>query len=257
MEVIRSQQNSSVKTWMKLQTAKGRKKFGSYLLEGEHLVLEAIQSGVSIQQMMIREDVLEQYQSFVAAYPTVIVSKEVFQKLANTSSSQGIIAVVPLEKKSSPSSVAPGRYLLLDAVQDPGNVGTIIRTADAAGFDGVFIGEGSVDLYNDKVVRSMQGSQFHIPIYHDSMEQVIEKMHQCQIPVAITALHTQAVGLDYLTGKESIAIIMGNEGNGVRESLIPLATKVVKIPMYGKAESLNVAIAASILMYQTRLTPQH
>ena len=252
MEIIRSHQNTMVKNYQKLQTSKGRKKAEAYMIEGEHLVEEAIRSTVSIQRLVVSEDHVQLYELWTQKYPTMIVSKEVFEKLSMTQSNQGILAIVPLEKKTL-VEVPKGRYLLVDAVQDPGNLGTIIRTADAAGFDAVVLGEGCVDLYNDKVVRSMQGSQFHVPIYHENLTDVYGKLKENDIPIAVTALHRDAKDFKWLTGRDSVAIVVGNEGNGVRDELIESADFIIQIPMFGQAESLNVAIATGVLMYQTRL----
>ena len=245
MEIIRSHQNAMVKNYQKLQTSKGRKKLEAYLLEGEHLVEEAIQSNIQIQRLVVSEDTIHLYEKWTKSYPTMFVSKEVFEKLSMTQTNQGILAIVPLEKKTL-VEVPKGRYLLADAVQDPGNLGTIIRTADAAGFDAVVLGEGCVDLYNDKVVRSMQGSQFHVAIYHENLSDVYGKLKENGIPIAVT-------DFKWLTGRESVAIVVGNEGNGVRDELIESADCIIQIPMFGQAESLNVAIASGVLMYQTRI----
>jgi RNA methyltransferase, trmH family len=110
-----------------------------------------------------------------------------------------------------------------------------------------------VDLYNDKVVRSMQGSQFHVGIYHENLTDVYGKLKENDIPIAVTALHRDAKDFKWLTGRESVAIVVGNEGNGVRDELIESADFIIQIPMFGQAESLNVAIATGILMYQTRI----
>ena len=252
MEIIRSHQNAMVKNYQKLQTSKGRKKDEAYMIEGEHLVEEAIQSNIQIQRLVVSEEQVQLYESWIQKYPTMIVSKEVFEKLSMTQTNQGILAIVPLEKKPL-VEVPKGRYLIVDAVQDPGNLGTIIRTADAAGFDAVVLGEGCVDLYNDKVVRSMQGSQFHVAIYHENLMDVYGKLKENDIPIAVTALHRDAKDFKWLTGRESIAIVVGNEGNGIRDELIDSADCIIQIPMFGQAESLNVAIASGILMYQTRI----
>ena len=110
-----------------------------------------------------------------------------------------------------------------------------------------------MDLYNDKVIRSMQGSQFHVAIYHENLMDVYGKLKENDIPIAVTALHRDAKDFKWLIGRESVAIVVGNEGNGVRDELIESADHVIQIPMFGQAESLNVAIATGVLMYQTRI----
>ena len=141
---------------------------------------------------------------------------------------------------------------MLDAVQDPGNLGTIVRTADAAGFDAVVLGTGTVDLYNDKVLRSMQGSHFHIPVFQADLKDYLPTLKDKGVQVAVTALHRDSKDYTILQGATDVAIVVGNEGQGVSDDVIDLADVVVTIPMFGKAESLNVAIASALLMYKTK-----
>ena len=253
MDIISSAKNEKIKELAKLQTAKGRKKVGLYLLEGEHLVEEAIKEKAPIELIVVSSNRMEDYKYLLeqTEVHVLVVSEEVFQKLSMTETTQGILAAVKIENQAEPP--CSGRIIVLDAVQDPGNLGTIVRTADAAGFDAVVIGTGTVDLYNDKVVRSMQGSQFHGAIYHENLTDVYGKLKENDIPIAVTALHRDAKDFKWLNGRESVAIVVGNEGNGVRDELIDSADCIIQIPMFGQAESLNVAIATGILMYQTRL----
>lgn len=165
MDIISSPKNEKIKELVKLQTAKGRKKAGMYLLEGEHLVEEAIKEKAPIELIVVTSNRLEDYRNLLAQtdVQVLVVSQDVFHKLSMTETTQGIVAVVKIVKQESLHY--SGRFIVLDAVQDPGNLGTIVRTADAAGFDAVILGTGTVDLYNDKVLRSMQGSHFHIPVF--------------------------------------------------------------------------------------------
>lgn len=150
------------------------------------------------------------------------------------------------------SAEALGNHLLLiDQVQDPGNLGTMIRTADAAGFSQVVLGKGTVDLYNDKVVRASQGSIFHIPIIQADLLELIPALQSQTYTVLASALEN-AVAYDTVEQLEKIALVMGNEGSGIAPEILQLADKCIKIPIYGQAESLNVSIAAGILMYQLR-----
>jgi TrmH family RNA methyltransferase len=139
-------------------------------------------------------------------------------------------------------------YLLLDAVQDPGNLGTMIRTADAAGIDAVIIGRGSVDIYNSKVLRAAQGSHFHLPIISGDLHEWIDKLQENDISVFGTALEGASVYTD-ITPTDSFALIVGNEGNGVGKDILSSTTANLYIPIYGKSESLNVAVATGILLY--------
>ncbi|KPD01469.1 putative TrmH family tRNA/rRNA methyltransferase [Geobacillus sp. BCO2] len=138
--------------------------------------------------------------------------------------------------------------LLIDAVQDPGNLGTMIRTADAAGIDAVILGEGCADLYNAKVVRATQGSLFHLPVVNGDLAQWIARFKEQGIPVYGTALE-KAVDYRTVPLSSSFALLVGNEGSGIRPELLGLTTENVYIPIYGQAESLNVAVAAGILLY--------
>lgn len=252
MDIISSTKNEKIKELAKLQTAKGRKKAGLYLLEGEHLVEEAIKEKVPIELIVVSSNRIEDYQYLLeqTAAHVLVVSEEVFQKLSMTETTQGILAAVKIENQTEPP--CSGHIIVLDAVQDPGNLGTIIRTADAAGFDAVVLGAGTVDLYNDKVIRSMQGSHFHIPVFQADLREYLPVLKKQGVEVAVTALHRDSKDYSILQGKSDVAIVVGNEGQGVSSEVIELADAVVTIPMFGKAESLNVAIASALLMYKTK-----
>lgn len=250
MERIESIQNKQVKDWKKLLTRKGRKKQDRYLVEGIHLVEEALKSSAEIETLVIREDKREDYAALIERYETnaVIVTEEISGMLSDAVTDQGILAVI--KNQESPDSIRGDQpVLMLDEVQDPGNLGTLIRTADAAGFEGVIIGKGSVDLYNPKALRSAQGSHFHISIIHDDLEKWITKFKDKNIPVYGTALDERAVSYRTIDPQEQFALIVGNEGNGVDPKVLKQTTDNLYIPIKGQAESLNVAIAASILMF--------
>lgn len=252
MDIISSTKNERIKELAKLQTAKGRKKAGLYLLEGEHLVEEAIKEKALIELIVVSSNRMEDYPYLLeqTVVPVLVVSQEVFQKLSMTETTQGILAAVKIEKQTE--LPCRGRIVVLDAVQDPGNLGTIVRTADAAGFDAVVLGTGTVDLYNDKVIRSMQGSHFHIPVFQADLREYLPALKNQGVEVAVTALHRDSKDYSILQEKSDIAIVVGNEGQGVSSEVIELADVVVTIPMFGKAESLNVAIASALLMYKTK-----
>ena len=252
MDIISSPKNEKIKDLVKLQTAKGRKKAGMYLLEGEHLVEEAIKEKAPIELIVVTSNRLADYQNLLdqSDVQVLVVSQDVFHKLSMTETTQGILAVVKIVKQDSlPHS---GRFIVLDAVQDPGNLGTIVRTADAAGFDAVVLGTGTVDLYNDKVLRSMQGSHFHIQVFQADLKGYLPMLKDKGVQVAVTALHRDSKDYTILQEATDVAIVVGNEGQGVSDDVIDLADVVVTIPMLGKAESLNVAIASALLMYKTK-----
>ncbi|MGY3779029.1 TrmH family RNA methyltransferase [Isobaculum melis] len=248
MEKITSLKNERVKNWKKLHTKKGREKEGYYLIEGFHLVEEAIKHEAAIHELIYvsGKKVPATWQHQVHHIFEII--PEIAKALADTEAEQGIFATIKLQS-TQPQVNEKQSYLLLDAIQDPGNLGTMIRTADAAGLDGVVLGEGTVDLYNGKVLRSMQGSHFHLPIYRGNLSEWISLLKEKQVPVYGTELNEQAVLYDQIGKQSAFALIMGNEGNGVAKELLAQTDQNLYIPIKGQAESLNVAIAAGIILF--------
>lgn len=254
MEFIQSIHNAKVKDWAKLLTKKGREKEEAYLVEGLHLVEEAIKQEAYIQALLVAEDYQQddRVDSFFQKNPSRCfqVSEQVIHKLSDTETPQGILAVIRMKKWSLAPLLEGSRLLLLlDALQDPGNLGTMIRTADAAGIDGIILGKGTVDLYNSKVVRSTMGSIFHLPIVQDDLLLVCDTLTEHQFKIAATSLEG-AISYDEASYTGSTAIVIGNEGNGVSREVLSRCHIKVKIPIYGQAESLNAAIAAAIMMYE-------
>jgi RNA methyltransferase, TrmH family len=247
MNRIESPKNNKIKEWKKLFTKKGREEFKKFLLEGPHLIDEALKKKIHITDIIVSDGYQLPEIWDLTNINTWFVSERVMKELANTQQPQGIIAVSPL-LNSQLEINTNGKYVLLDGVQDPGNLGTIIRTADSAGFDGVILGEGTVDLYNSKVIRSTQGSLFHLPVVTGDLGEWLEILNQKKIPVFGTALKG-ATSFYEVEREEGLAIILGNEGNGVQPKFLNQTTQNVYIPIYGQAESLNVAIAAGILFY--------
>lgn len=254
MERIESINNAKVKEWIKLQTKKGREKANSFLIEGEHLVEEAIQCGAEVQALLVSEAFVipPSVQHFIQVKPSLgfIVSEAIVKKLSETEAPQGIFAVIKIQPAALNSLlVENGIILLLDAIQDPGNLGTIIRTADAAGVDGIILGKGTVDLYNAKVIRSTMGSLFHVPIIHGDLLPIIEQMQQHSYTFLAASLDG-AVPYDHHVYDGPIGIVIGNEANGVSPAVLEACQTKVKIPIYGQAESLNAGIATGILIYE-------
>lgn len=254
MELIQSIQNAKVKDWAKLLTKKGREKEQSYLVEGPHLVEEAIKGQADIQALLMTENYIrsQTVDSYIAQHPSCCfqVSEQVLHKLSDTETPQGVLAVIRMKKWSLAPLLEGNRLLLLlDALQDPGNLGTMIRTADAAGVDGIILGKGTVDLYNPKVVRSTMGSIFHLPMVQDDLVQVCGYLVEHKFNLAATSLEG-AVPYDEASYTGPTAIVIGNEGNGVSQDILSRCHSKVKIPIYGQAESLNAAVAAAIMMYE-------
>ncbi|WP_047999537.1 TrmH family RNA methyltransferase [Lactiplantibacillus herbarum] len=251
MEKINSLQNAHVKAWKKLQTKKGRKQQEQYLLDGWHLVNEAVKAKVAIKTLLITAKQLETKPD-LTKFPAVIeISEEVASHISATVTPQGVFAVIVLsEREDDLTQLDLSRpWLLLDNVQDPGNIGTMVRTADAAGFAGVAFGTGTVDIHQPKVERSMQGSQFHLQLINTDLNVMIDQLQAANAPVYGSELNPQAAQYLDIDAPASFGLIMGNEGNGMSRELLARTDKNIYIPIKGRAESLNVAIAAGILMF--------
>ncbi|WP_205439641.1 TrmH family RNA methyltransferase [Peribacillus alkalitolerans] len=233
-----------VKQWKKLLTKKERDKSDLFLIEGFHLVEEALKNKRVVT--IIKNEYVDLPHNWNIEDEEIFeVPESIVELLAETETTQGIFAVCE-KKELVPLSYQ--KVLMLDGVQDPGNLGTIIRTADAAGVNLVILGEGCVDLYNGKVLRSTQGSVFHLPVMKGKMEEWIVTLKDQNIPVYGTSLENAK---DYreISSQETFALIMGNEGNGVRKELLDRTDQNLYIPIFGQAESLNVTVATGILLY--------
>ncbi|WP_071395981.1 TrmH family RNA methyltransferase [Bacillus tuaregi] len=246
MKYIESIKNPKVKAWKKLLTKKERDQTGKYLIEGFHLVEEALKEQV-VLEVIVNQDTEIPASLNIEGTEVIYVKEEVLKAICDTETPQGIAAVCE-QRKSTIEEIRLEKLLLLDRVQDPGNLGTMIRTADAAGMDAVILGDGCADPYNPKVIRSTQGSLFHLPIMKAPLGEFIEKL---KIPVYGTALEG-GIPFEQVEKADAFALLLGNEGQGVAKELLAKTTKNLYIPIYGKSESLNVGIAAGILMYYLR-----
>lgn len=246
---IHSAKNPQIKQWKKLLTKKERDKTGTFLVEGFHLVEEALLGDQIIEIIISENKDLPPAWDFGSISVTV-VSADIIMQLSDTEAPQGIVAVCR-SQETNMEIVNGNKLLLIDAVQDPGNLGTMIRTADAAGIDAVIVGEGSVDIYNPKVLRSAQGSHFHLPVIRGNLFDWMKKLKEDAIPIYGTALENAKQYTD-INQSEKFALIVGNEGSGVNKELLAAATANLYIPILGKSESLNVAVATGILLYHLR-----
>jgi RNA methyltransferase, TrmH family len=242
---IQSAANSQVKQWKKLLTRKERDKSKLFLIEGFHLVEEALKHDVEIETIIISENAEMPPGLDYGSVPMTSVTEEISRSLADTETSQGIFAVC---RQPEDAGRQGETFLLIDSVQDPGNLGTMIRTADAAGIDTVVVGTGSVDIYNPKVLRAGQGSHFHLPVIRGSLDEWMDELSGWSIPVYGTALEGASSYTESPAGGP-FALLVGNEGSGVNPNLLAKTAKNLYIPIYGKSESLNVAVAAGILLY--------
>lgn len=236
--MINSIHNETIKKIMKLKQKKYRDDTGLYLIEGYHLVAEARKNQVIQTIITTLSDTFEE--------ETLYVSETIMKKLAFTNTPQPIMAVC--EKKETHSIMENGkRYLLLDRIQDPGNVGTIIRTALAFHYDQVIMSNDCVDLYNDKVIRSTQGAIFDMNICIMDLKKAIPSLQENGVQVYGTCLQN-ASPIDTYDWQTKMAFVMGNEGQGMSHDILELCNHYIYIPIQS-IESLNVGVAAAITMY--------
>ncbi|WP_088103769.1 TrmH family RNA methyltransferase [Halalkalibacter urbisdiaboli] len=250
MKRIDSVKNEQVKHWKKLHTRKGREKAGRFLIEGYHLVEEALKSVIEVEWVLHTETATIPASWKASERDYIIVSDQVMKELSETETPQGIAAICVLPQEPLFTELK-GQFLILDRVQDPGNLGTMIRTADAAGVTGVILGEGTVDVFNSKVIRASQGSMFHLPVIRGDVLEWIERFKGVGIPVFGTALQ-DASSYTAIEPQPDYALIVGNEGEGVAPDLLAITDQNIYVPIYGKAESLNVGVATGILLYYLR-----
>lgn len=252
MEKILSKDNNLIKETRKLKEKKHRTEKGLFLVEGFRFVEEASKSSFKIKNMFIDEKVLAKLEDYnieidKAGIDTYVVSSQVFKTISTTETPQGIVAVVENQEFSIKNE--KGFYIYADKVQDPGNMGTIIRTAHASGALGVIYSQGTVDIYNEKTLRSTMGSIFSLPVILDKDMSKLKELKVQGFKLVVSSLDTDKNFFDIDLAQMCI-IAVGNEGNGVSEQLYDLCDEKVKIPMPGGAESLNVAVAASIMAFE-------
>lgn len=251
MKRIESTQNALVKYWKKIATTrKERERSGEFLVEGFHLVEEALKNKEQVLQIVVREGVDLPMLWPIDDVAMVEVTTTVMKEFAETENSQGVFAICKQPTIEEESMVSWRKVLLVDAVQDPGNIGTMIRTADAAGLDVVILGKGCADIYNPKTLRSAQGSHFHIPVVRGELADWVDALQDKGVPVFGTALDDDAVSYFDIQHAGSFAIIMGNEGSGIHPQLLSKTDQNIMIPIFGQAESLNVAVATGIVLYE-------
>lgn len=247
MKRIESTQNALVKHWKKLVTTrKEREKSSEFIVEGFHLVEEALKNKEQIVQIIVKDNVDLPLLWSIDDVEIVQVNEAVAKELAETEQSQGVFAHCKQSKIEGMN--AWRKVLLVDAVQDPGNIGTMIRTADAAGLDAVILGKGSADAFNPKTLRSAQGSHFHIPVVRGDLAEWVDNLQDEGVAVYGTALEN-AVSYKDIQATDAFALIVGNEGSGISPQLLAKTDQNIIIPILGQAESLNVAVATGILLY--------
>lgn len=244
MNVITSLDNEKVKMLKKLQKKKYRDEYNLFIVEGEHLAIEAFRAGV------LEELILEEGTDLPFPSPYGYYSREVLSKISALDTPSSVMALCRKRDRDG-EEVEGNRILVLDDVQDPGNLGTIIRSALAFGVTTIVLSEGTVDLYNPKVLRATQGMIFHTNIIVRNVYDWVRMIKASDFRVYGTCVDG-GVDVKSLTpeDKEKFVLIVGNEGNGVKRRILDLCHENLYIKMNADVESLNVAVATSILLYE-------
>ncbi len=238
--LITSVHNQHIKELAKLKDKKYRDESDVFLVETKHLVLEAYKAG------LIKELILEANEIFPLDVPILYVSKEVLKKLSSVESPSNVMAVV---YKRKDVNILGEKVLILDRIQDPGNLGTMIRSAVAFNIDTIICSKDTVDVYNPKVVRASQGMMFHVPILVRDTEKIIYELKDKDYKIVGTKVTN---GHDVRESKiySHFALVIGNEGQGISKNIEELCDEYLYIKMNSNCESLNASVAASILMYE-------
>lgn len=238
---ITSVHNPKVKEWCRLHQKKHRDREGLFLIEGMHLVEEAHRAGLIELLFSLKDQPRPPFD-----LPLCTLSEPVMRKLTDSVSGSGIAALCRMPERTLS---APSRCILLDRIQDPGNVGTILRTADALGADGVFLLPGCADLYNPKTVRATMGAVFRLSAWTAEPQVLRELLDASGIPLYGAALREDTVDardVDY----DRCALAIGSEGRGLSETMLSLCDRTIRIPMRARCESLNAAAAATVLLWE-------
>lgn len=249
--MLTSLQNPKLKALRALHAKKGRVAAGAFLLETTKLVQEAIKSGWPLLEAFATEEWVARYGP-LGLLELTLVSDRIFQSVVTTETPEGIVAIAKLPSATTlPAVNDKSWFVACEAIQDPGNLGTIIRTADAAGVSAVLIGPGTVDPFSPKVIRATMGSLFHLPVivcpnFYDDLARL--RMNGMKLYATAMRKDRSLYDLDL---KGPVAWLIGNEGQGLSAEAMALATESVSIPMPGQAESLNAGIASAVCLYET------
>lgn len=252
---ITSKDNETIKHIKKLKEKKYRDEYNEFIVEGIKMIEEALAENARIKSIIICDDCKSQgnipnelmYE--IAKLNCIYVSEKIFSSISDVINPQGIMAII--EKNATQEKeidYQESNFLILDNIQDPGNMGTILRTADSLKIKQIIVSKGTADIYNLKVVRSTMGAIFRIKVIEsENLVKTIKEMKKRKIKVYATDLKTDKSIYDVDYNKS--AIVIGNEANGVSKEVLDEATAKIKIPMIGKTESLNAAVATSIILY--------
>lgn len=255
MQTITSKDNELIKHIRKLKDKKYRDESNEYVVEGVKLVEEAVKENAKIKQIIVCEDTTRTYEIpthimlEIAKYECISVSDKIFNIITQVTNPQGIMAIIEKNAQDTQIDYAQDIIVVLDDVQDPGNLGTILRTVDSIGLNQIIVSKGTADAFNSKVVRSTMGAIFRIKIIEvENLAQAIKEMRKHHFKLMVTSLQTENSIYDIDFNKK--IIVIGNEANGVSKEIQDMADEKAKIPMLGRTESLNASVAAGVVMYE-------
>lgn len=255
MQVISSKDNEFIKHIKKLKDKKYRDENNEYVVEGVKLIEEAVREKAKIKKIIVCEDTTRTYEIptqvmlEIAKYECIYVTNKVFLSITQVTNPQGIMAIIEKNSENNIIDYTQDIIVVLDNVQDPGNLGTILRTVDSIGLTQIVVTKDTVDAFNSKVVRSTMGAIFRVKIIEvEDLSQAIKEMRKHHFKLIVTSLQTENSIYDIEFNKK--IIVIGNEANGVSKEIQDMADEKAKIPMLGKTESLNASVAAGIVMYE-------
>lgn len=255
MQIITSKDNDFVKHIKKLKEKKYRDINKEYMIEGIKLIKEAIEEKAEIKQIIICEDcdkadiIPKELMYEIAKYECVYVNKKIFNTLTDVVNPQGILAIIGRSYNKNQIDYMQDIIVALDDIQDPGNLGTILRTVDSVGLTQILVSKGTADVFNPKVVRSTMGAIFRVKIIEcEDLIQTLKEVKKHKFEVVVTSLQTTKSFYEVNYNKK--IIVIGNEANGVEKQIQEIAENKVIIPMLGKTESLNASVATGIMLYE-------
>lgn len=253
--LITSKDNEFIKHLKKLKDKKYREEYGEFIVEGSKMIEEAINEKSKIKHIIVCDDCKVQ-SSFskeflyeIAKYDCIYVTEKVFSSITDVMNPQGILAVIDKTQNDTGINYDNDLFLILDNIQDPGNMGTILRTADSINLKQILVKKGTADCFNPKVVRSTMGAIFRVNVIEfEDLTKVIKDLKKHKIKVYATDLATNKSIYDVEYNKT--AIVIGNEANGVSKEILEVSDEKIKIPMLGKTESLNAGVATGVILYE-------
>lgn len=255
MQIITSKDNEIIKNIRKLKEKKYRDLNNEYIVEGIKMIKEAISEEAVIKLIVVCEEnansgsIDKKLLYEIAKYECIYVSKKVFDLISEVKTPQGILAVIEKQNSEDKIDYKQDVIVVLDGIQDPGNLGTILRTIDSVGLNQVIVSKETADAYNPKVVRSTMGAIFRVNIIEsENLIDTLKNMKKHKYKVMATSLETQNSIYDVEYNKK--VLVIGNEANGVSQEILDYADEKIKIPMLGKTESLNASVATAVILYE-------